>query len=51
MNHDCMTAKVDFYAKDLSTMLSQHFPVFMHSDLQRKNVLVYRQPDIPDKCP
>jgi aminoglycoside phosphotransferase (APT) family kinase protein len=44
MNNGCMTAKVEFYARNLDTMLGSHCPVFTHSDLQRKNVLVHRQP-------
>lgn len=43
LNHGNMTAKVDFYARNLDTMLRSHCPVFTHSDLQRKNILVHRK--------
>jgi hypothetical protein len=37
--------KADFYERRLDTMLRGHEPVFSHSDLQRKNVLVRRVQD------
>lgn len=37
--------KADFYARQLDKALKDHEPVFSHSDLQRKNILVRRQED------
>jgi hypothetical protein len=37
--------KADFYERKLDTMLRGHEPVFSHSDLQRKNILVRRIQD------
>jgi aminoglycoside phosphotransferase (APT) family kinase protein len=34
--------KADFYEKNLDNVLNGHRPVFSHSDLQRKNILVHR---------
>ncbi|BDD57420.1 hypothetical protein MAP00_002783 [Monascus purpureus] len=34
--------KADFYERNLDSVFSNHKPVFSHSDLQRKNILVRR---------
>ncbi|KAF2684210.1 hypothetical protein K458DRAFT_451998 [Lentithecium fluviatile CBS 122367] len=36
----CIDAKARFYEKHLGTMLGVSAPVFSHSDLQRKNILI-----------
>lgn len=45
LNSGFMTAKVEFYERNLDAMLNGHPPVFTHSDFQRKNILVYRTVD------
>lgn len=41
-NGGYMDQKIAFYESHLSVLLSGHDPVFSHSDLQRKNVLVHQ---------
>ncbi|KAF1939248.1 hypothetical protein EJ02DRAFT_259588 [Clathrospora elynae] len=43
MNGGYITSKAEFCERNLDTMLSKHAPVFTHSDLQRKNILVRRR--------
>ena len=43
LNGGYITSKADFYERNIDSMLSKHAPVFTHSDLQRKNILVHRR--------
>ncbi|KAF2240223.1 kinase-like protein [Trematosphaeria pertusa] len=44
-NVDHVSAKAKFYEKHLGTMFGIHPPVFSHSDLQRKNILIKKSGD------